>query len=82
MKDFTGGYALHTINPIEIGDEFEVKDKCIGHGKHNYAVVCYEFYGIPDALFDVRNFAILPSSYTEIKDNEVMSVDEFADILP
>jgi hypothetical protein len=59
IKDFTNGQAIR-LGLCEVGSIYTVTDECIGWGKDNTPVDCYEFEEFGDEhVFDKRNFAPL-----------------------
>lgn len=58
-KDFTNGQAMR-LGLCEVGSTYTVIDECIGWGRDNTPVDCYELEEFADDLaFDKRNFAPL-----------------------
>jgi len=68
LEDFTNGQAIGEIAGLmNVGDDFKVIAQCVGYGKNDIEVACYEFaeFRNTNMVFDQRNFAILPDTEPE-----------------
>lgn len=69
LEDFTKGQAIGYIgNLMDIGDEFTVRAECIGYGKNDCEIPCYELAGFVNVAFDQRNFSVLPEDSADDMD--------------
>lgn len=62
LKDFTNGQAIgESADYMRVGDKFTVITTCIGYGKNDIKVACYDLLELTRTgkVFDQRNFAPL-----------------------